>query len=144
MASRSQKKQICQGHPSRSNPSSKDGERARGKSYRPICDLFAPKDSLPKWLAAARKPELSRSSFKVKSEVKGRGTGKRKKLPTDLRSFCSKMYPTKMASRSQKTRFAKVILQGQIRAQRTGNGLEAKVTDRFAIFLFKNVAHQSG
>ena len=49
-----------------------------------------------------------------------------------------------MASRSQKTRFVKVILQGQIRAQRTGNGLEAKVTDRFAIFLFQNVAHQNG
>ena len=40
-----------------------------------------------------------------------------------------------MASRSQKTKFVKVILQGQIRAQRTGNGLEVKVTDRFAIFL---------
>ena len=61
--------------PSRSISRSKDGERARGKSCWPICDLFAPKDSLPKWLAAARKPDLSRSSFKVKSEVKGRGTG---------------------------------------------------------------------
>ena len=40
--------QICQGHPSRSNPRSNDGERARGKTYKPICDLFAPKDSLPK------------------------------------------------------------------------------------------------
>ena len=36
----------------------------------PICDFLLPKYSLPKWLAAARKPDLSRSSFKVKSEVK--------------------------------------------------------------------------
>ena len=45
-----------------------------------------------------------------------------------------------MASRSQKTRFVKVILQGQIRGQRTGNGPEEKVTDRFAIFLLQKMA----
>ena len=45
-----------------------------------------------------------------------------------------------MASRSQKTRFVKVILQGQIRGQRTGNGPEEKVTDRFAIFLLQKTA----
>ena len=49
-----------------------------------------------------------------------------------------------MASRSQKTRIVKVILQGQIRGQRTGNGPEEKVTDRFAIFLFQNVSYQNG
>ena len=49
-----------------------------------------------------------------------------------------------MASRSQKTRIVKVILQGQIRGQRTGNGLEVKVTDRFAIFLLQNIAYQNG
>ena len=49
-----------------------------------------------------------------------------------------------MASRSQKTRIVKVILQGQIQAQRTGNGLEVKVTDRFAIFLLRKIAYQNG
>ena len=49
-----------------------------------------------------------------------------------------------MASRSQKSRFVKVILQGQIRAQRTGNGLEVKVTDRFPIFLLQKIAYQNG
>ena len=49
-----------------------------------------------------------------------------------------------MTSRSQKNRFVKVILQGQIRAQRTGNGLEVKVTDRFAIFLLQKIANQNG
>ena len=49
-----------------------------------------------------------------------------------------------MASGSQKTRFVKVILQGQIRGRRTGNGPEVKVTDRFAIFLFQKIAYQNG
>ena len=49
-----------------------------------------------------------------------------------------------MASRSQKTRFVKVILQGQIRGQRTGNGLEVKVTDRFAIIWLQKIAYQNG
>ena len=82
--------QICQGHPLRSNPRSNDWEQARGKTYKPICDLFPPKDNLPKCLAAARKRDLSRSSFKVKSEVKWRGTGQKKKFPTDLRSLVPK------------------------------------------------------
>ena len=49
-----------------------------------------------------------------------------------------------MANRSQKTSFVKVILQGQIRGQMTGNGLEEKVTDRFAISLLQNVAYRNG
>ena len=76
--------QICQGHPSRSNPRSNDWE-----------------------------------------------TGQRKNLPTDLQSFGPNIQPTEIASRSQKTRFVKVILQGQIRGQTAGITLEPKVTVRF-------------
>ena len=35
-------------------------------------------------------------------------------------------------------------LQGQIRGQRTGNGLEVKVANRFAIFLLEKIAYQNG
>ena len=143
MASRSQKtrfvKVILQGQ----NRGQRTGNRPEEKvNYR--LAIFLLQKKLPKWLAAARKPDLSRSSFKVKSEVKGRGTGQRKKLQTDLRPFCPKRQPTKLAIRSQKTRFVKVILQGQIRGQRTGNGSEEKVTERLAIFLLQKKAYQNG
>ena len=148
MANRIQKttflKVTLQGHPSRSNPRSKDGERASRKSYRPIWDLFVPKYTKPRWLAASRKLRSSRSPFKVKSKVKGRGTGQKEKLPTDLGSVCTKIYPTTMASRIQKTTFLKVTLQGQIQGQRTGNGPEGKVTDRFAICLYQNIPNHDG
>ena len=55
--------QICQDHPSRSILRSYDGERVRGKSYQPTCDLFAPKYTLPQWLVAVS--HSSRTSFKL-------------------------------------------------------------------------------
>ena len=48
-----------------------------------------------------------------------------------------------MASHSRKTRFVKVILQGQIRGQMTGNGPEEKLTNRFATFLLQKIAYQN-
>ena len=44
-----------------------------------------------------------------------------------------------MANRSQKTRFVKVILEGQIRGQMTGNGLKEKVLTDLRMMTLTNL-----
>ena len=88
-------------------------------------------DSLGQTPALASQRQLWVMTFKVKFEVKGRGSLWSLKLPSDSKNNGLMRFLGSNSSVSEPMTIVGHDLQGQIRGQMTGVTLEPKVTVRF-------------